>query len=257
MTYSLYGATIKSVSSSDKSVATVKKDSSAKYRSIIDFKKAGSANIKIRSSSRTDTLKLKLKDASSSFTADMITVPKTSSYSSNNEFYISLKNDSSINFSSAKLYYELYNTSGELAKAENVSISNVLAKKTSYSYSQYYTDSDSIDVSKTKIYITDLVRFSYSNNYKSLSSKKYSVKSSVSTDSNGYNSVTITATNKTSKQAIVVVTLTVKDSSGAIRSISSRSIYLSKNETEPVTISPSVKPEDWGSYTVTSAAVYH
>lgn len=96
------------------------------------------------------------------------------------------------------------------------------------------------------------------NNYKTLSKKQYTVKTTVKTDENNNQSFNVTVKNKSKKRAIVRVYIILTDKAGYVRSyMPSMAFYLKEKGADSYVFNPLVKAEDISSYKVVYSAVYY
>lgn len=252
-----YGGTVKSVSSTNKKVATVSKNKTSSSKADIYFKKAGKATVKVKSkgyrSSTTFTYKFNLKDAASSFAADLET-GVASSYST--PYFIKLENNSGINFERALIGYTFYDVSGNSVLNDTVNIRNVNAGSTAYSDQVFVKNELNVDPSKTKIWVAGLERYNITNNYKTLSKKQYTVNVTPATKADGYNTYKVIAKNKSRKKSDISATLILKDANGQIvGSVRKWTFYLKPGNSDSYTFNPLVKSDQIASYDIVYSAV--
>ena len=126
--YTPFLGTLKSVSTSKKSVATVKKSAG---KAIVTAKKAGTATITIKSTRGTNKVKLTIKKAD--FTCGLKVL-------SNGYVLLSVKNNTSVYVDSATIAYTLKTPEGEVISQSTRTVSDLMPKKTAYekiSYNDY------------------------------------------------------------------------------------------------------------------------
>ena len=120
--------TLKSASSSKKSVATVKKSAG---KAVVTAKKAGTATITIKSTRGTNKIKLTIKKAD--FTCGLKVLP-------DGYVLLSVKNNTSVYVDSATIAYTLRTPEGETIAQSTRTVSDLMPKKTAYekiSYNDY------------------------------------------------------------------------------------------------------------------------
>jgi hypothetical protein len=176
-------STVKSVSSSKKSVVTVKKDSERDYRANITAKKTGKATLTMKTKSKTYkyTITVKKLDVTAKIT-DM----------GNGYLLLTVKNNTKNTFTSVDFSYTLKNEQGEVVKSDTRSVSNVVAGKTVYDYISYDNYSYDVDPSKCSAKATGVSRDPDAT-YKNVSSK---VTYTVTEDDNGSDTLTLSVKSK-------------------------------------------------------------
>lgn len=175
-------STVKSTSSSKKSVVSVKKDSSNPKYAIFTAKKAGNATLTIKTKNGTTKIKVTVKKL------DMTVTMKDLG---NGYIYVSVKNNTKQVFEDVTVNYSLADADGNEVKADDVRIYTLLPGKTSYNTISYNNYSYSVDVANSKAVVSEVDR-SPSRSYKDVSSK---IKATVS-DESGDDSVVVSITTK-------------------------------------------------------------
>lgn len=212
VTYSIYGGKIKSVSTSKKSVATVKKSG---YKVIVTAKKKGSATVKIKTTSGTLTYKLTIKTNSFSYSMKKMT---------DGGILVTIKNNSGVYMDSAKFQYTLKTADGAVVESDTVSVYYMIPGKLAYARIYYNKYSFDPDVSRCTLAMIDHYRnltstYKYTNRTSSI---KYSVNTSGSSN-------TITFTNSSKVSVSGSVAILYKDAAGNVIDYDSASLYLSAN----------------------------
>lgn len=139
--YSPILGTIKSVSTSKKTVATVKKKNG---KAVVTAKKAGSAVITIKSTRGTNKVKLTIKKADISCNLKLLP---------DGYVLVSVKNNTSIFMDYATVAYTLKNPEGEVIEQKTCTVSDLIPKKTAYTkvYYNNYNFTVSLENSSAKV----------------------------------------------------------------------------------------------------------
>lgn len=221
--------TIKSVSSSKKAVATVKKKSG---KAVVTAKKAGKATITIKSTRGTNKIVITVKKAS--FSCGIKVIPDYA--------LISVKNNTSIFLDSATVAYTLRNPEGEVIEQKTCTVSDLMPNKTGYA-KVYYNDRDfTVSPANSTAYVTSDSR-SLSAKYKSRIS---TTKVTVTKEDKANQKLTLKMQNTYSGSITGGVDLFFYDASGNIIYYTYRSVYLKGKEISTDTIS--YLPDGYASY---------
>lgn len=210
VTYSIYGGKIKSVSTSKKSVATVKKSG---YKVMVTAKKKGSASIKIKTTNGTLTYKLTVKKNSFSYSMKKMT---------DGGILVTIKNNSGVYMDSAKFQYTLKNADGAVVESDTVSVYYMIPGKLAYAQIYYNKYSFDPDVSRCTLAMVDHYRnltssYKYTNRTSSI---KYSLNEAGSNK-------TITFSNTSKVTISGKADIFYKDAAGNVIDYDSASLYLS------------------------------
>lgn len=127
VSYQPFLGTLKSVATSKKAVATVKKKDG---KAIVTAKKAGKAVITIKSTRGTNKIKLTIKKTNFTYSMKVL---------ENGYVLIGVKNNTSIFMDSAEVAYTLKNPEGEVIESSTCNVYDLMPKKTAYAR-VYYND---------------------------------------------------------------------------------------------------------------------
>ncbi len=204
--------TIKSVSSSKKSVVSIAKDKQKDYYANIKAKKTGKSTI---------TIKTKYNTVKYNVTVKKMDFKVTYKQLASDKVLMCVKNNMKDTFEDVQFTYTLCNASGETVQKKDVVVSDLLPGKTSYTtISTYGTD---IDASKcsAKFALSDREPLS---KYASLNSK---VKSTVTEESgDGYIELSIKLKNNTkSSSARGTVFILLYDSDNNVIGLKDFTVY--------------------------------
>lgn len=207
---------VKSVSSSKKSVASVKKDSKQSYYANITAKKAGTATVKIKTKRSTITYKITVKNLSFSYSFKKM---------GNDYILLTMKNKTSTTFDSITVRYTLKDNSGNVVEVKDAFIDDFLGKKTAYK-SIIVSDASSISLDSCSVKLISDSR-SLSAKYKD-ESKNISY---TDTFDPATGKLKLAIKNQSSNTCQGVVDILFYDSDNNLLGHSSRSYYLkSKNK---------------------------
>jgi hypothetical protein len=191
LTESYYGVSVKSVSSSKKSVVSVKKEKGSKNKVDITAKKAGTATVTVKTTGATYKYTVTVKK---------LDVTGTLKDMGNGTLLLTVKNNTKQTFSYVEMTYTLKDENGETQVKDTKTISGVVAGKTVYSTISYSSYSYSIDLSKCSVKATGDDR-SITATYKNASSKvKCTVKAQ--NDGEGDYVLTVKSKNTLKKQSV-------------------------------------------------------
>jgi hypothetical protein len=241
--YSLYTTTIKSVSSSDKSIVKASKDDDLKFAINLTAKKAGSAKITIKykdinDKSKTTTLKVTVKKAD-------ITCKVTGLV--DGYALIKIKNNTKQTFEKAYIKYNLKDSDGDTMKSEeDVYVTDLVAGKTAY-YEVYVGKDADIKFSKCTASVTALSH-DPSYTYKVCAKDAIEITTKNETEDDSSVSFTIKIKNTTKQQVDGKYYLLICDADDDIIGMESYNIYLSKKETKTNSYSTSIYKSTYPTY---------
>jgi hypothetical protein len=241
--YSLYGTTIKSVSSSNKSVVTAAKDKDLKFQINMTAKKAGSATIKIKytgTGNKVNTKSLK------------VTVKKTAisckvTGLSNGYAVVQIKNNTKQTFDQAYLNYTMKGADGSTVKSETeVYVSKLVAGKTAY-YTVYVGRDAEIDYANSSASIS-AVSHNPSYTYNVCADNAVKVTAQNQTEDERKVSFTLKVQNTTKNQVDGKYYLLICDANDNIIGVEDFSIYLGKKEVTTNTYETSIYKSSYPEY---------
>jgi hypothetical protein len=154
-------STVKSVSSSKKSVATVAKDKQYDTHANITAKNTGKSTVTVKTKSGTVKYNVTVKK---------LDIKGTLTDMGDGNLLLAVKNNTKQTFTAITVTYTLKDESGEIIKKDTKTISDVVAEKTAYSTVSYDARSYSIDLSQCSVKAENDSR-SLSATYKNASSK--------------------------------------------------------------------------------------
>lgn len=228
-TLSIFGGTVKSVSSSKSSVLTAKKGI-VNSRIDISLKKAGKATVTVglkdyRGRSAKKKYKISVKDGSTicSFATPALITDRCTEYST--YAYVPVTNTSSCNFRTIKIAYDLKDSSGNSLLNGYDSIFNLGPGQTGY-IQLSYSASLAIDLNASSFSIVTASQTITGKNASKLSQKMYT-RSVKKTDSG----LAITVKNKSKKNLATQNYVFFYDASGSLIDIRSILVYTSAGRT--------------------------
>ena len=227
--YSPLLGTIKSVSTSKKAVATVKKKDG---KAVVTAKKAGKAVITIKSTRGTNKVKLTIKKADISCNLKLMP---------DGYVLVSVKNNTSIFMDYATVAYTLRNPEGEVIEQKTCTVSDLIPKKTAYTKISYssYNFTVSLENSSAKV----------ESHSRSLSAKYTSRVSAtmvtVTEEDTASQKLSFKVQNTYSGSISGTIDFLFYDESGNITYHTSRSIYLKGKE---ITSNSIYTPAEYASY---------
>jgi hypothetical protein len=249
-----FGGKITKVSSSNKKVAKVKKDSD--YKALITAKKKGKANITIKCQRGTITYKVTVLDTESSF--DFSVQQIKSKYNSSIDTIVKVKNKTSQSIRDIKCTYTLKDSTGVELETASMYIYGLASKQCGYG--KFTADSSiisqGVDITKTSFTITEINRRLDTKNLK----KKETVKEKdFSKDENNKTiTLTVSAKNKAKTSANVYIFLFAYDASGNIIGYKHTPLYLQSDnglKTEEIKLYLSTDASEFASYKMVWTAV--
>jgi len=241
--------TVKSVSSSKKSVVAASKDTTYSGRVNLTAKKTGTATITIKTSSSTVKYKITVKKLD-------ITVKITDL--GDGYLLLAAKNNTKQTFSAVELTYTLKNAEGETVVKDTANVYDVVAGKTVYKKVYYSQSSYTLDVSQCTATATADDR-SLSTTYKNASTK-VTPTVTMTDKGSGTLSLTVKSQNKLkSKSASGYHYIRIYDENGKLVDVLSVSFYLKAGAVDTVSrnvyFGSSVDVSNY-TYKVTTVAYY-
>ncbi|MGN0169828.1 MAG: hypothetical protein ACI39H_03585 [Lachnospiraceae bacterium] len=217
-------STVKSTSSSKKTVVSVKKDSSNPKYAIFTAKKAGSATLTIKTKNGTTKIKVTVKKLS--MTVSMKDL-------GNGYIYVSVKNSTKQVFEDVTVNYSLVDADGNEVKSDDKKIYSVLPGKTSYGTIYYNNYSYSVDIANSKASVTEVDRYP-NRTYKDISSK---IKTTVSEEAGEDTMVvSITSKNNYTDYAHVYNFILIYNAENQVIGCENRSTYLKSKASDTTSL---------------------
>jgi len=227
--YTPFLGTIKSVSTSKKAVATVKKKNG---KAVVTAKKAGKAVITIKSTRGTNKIKLTIKKASLSCNLKLLP---------DGYVLVSVKNNTSIFMDYATVAYTLKNPEGEVIEQKTCTVSDLMPNKTAYAKIAYNNYDFTVSIENSSAKVQSHSR-SLSAKYKSRIS---TTKVSVTEEDKEASKLTLKMQNTYSGSVSGSVDILFYDENGTVIYLNSRSIYL---QGKAVTTDSIYTPDGYASY---------
>ncbi len=231
--------TVKSVKSSNKKVATVKKSGSYKVKITAKKKGTTTLTIKTKSYKKSYTYKVKLTVAKPSVKVKVVNLSQA--YKSYNGTYggtivYSITNKSKVAIDSLPIKYTLKNTAGTTFKSDYFSVYNVGKGQTAYETVSFYGSPKPLSAAKCsgkfagvsyKSYNRSGITYKYTD-----TTKKVKVTAKKNSSYSYGTQVNLTVKNKYNKYAYIVVTVLGYDSNGKVIETCDRTFYLRKKATD-------------------------
>ncbi len=234
-TITIYGTTITSVKSSKPSVVKASKDSTAKYRAVLQLKKPGSSTVTVtyknysgRKASKKYSITVKDGTSICSFGTPTPITGECTNYTQ--YIYVPVKNTSKCGFSSLKIFYDLKDAAGNSVDADTKWVYYLGAGQTGYVVVNYQT-SHGVDLSKSSFSVYDAEQASVGKNGSKPNKKLYSITSKL-TDSG----IAVTGKNKSDKSYSFNVYFFMYDANGTLCDVKSHNMYLSAKKTATDTL---------------------
>ena len=214
----------KSIKSNKKSVVKTGKSTESGYvQYYMIAKKPGTATVTVKSKYGGST-KYKVTVKKNSCKASMsMTAYKYG------EVLVTLKNGSSQTFDDVTVKYTLKKSDGSVYEEKEMSIYNVLAKKTAYKTISLSSNAD-VDLSQSTIKVTGVNHYP-TRKYKDVTSK-VKVTETSKTDAEKEVEINLNAKNGTKNSVSGTIYYLLKDSSNNTIGVETTSVYLSKSSTE-------------------------
>jgi hypothetical protein len=237
----LYGSTIKSVKSSNSKVVKAAKSSDKKYGYTMTAKKKGTATITVKykygSKSKTYRLKITVKKLDVTITSQRV-----GSY-----VLFSIKNNTAQCFDRVYFSYELKDSTGSVLKADETSCSYIASKATGYD-SVYFASDLAVDGTQTTAKVTAVSR-DPQYTYKNATTKQLTVTKKNEVFSDNKLTFNVTYKNKTNYYVYGYTYVFLYDAAdNIIGMIDSRSIYLSKKQTDTKSFTEYISPYTYPTY---------
>lgn len=225
--YSIYGATITSVSSSNKKVVKVSKSKDLSFAFIMKAKKAGSATVTVKYKgtigNKVYSKKLKITVKKRDLKAAI--KPLDSNY-----VLLEVKNNTGQTFDIVLVQYTLKNSAGEIVEQSQERVRYVASGKTAYS--SLFVKSDlNVDASKCEAKVIATQR-DLDAKYKNVSGKDVVVTQTDVQESESSINFNLKVQNKLNKSVSGVIYIISYDAQGNIIDLNSRTLSLNKKETK-------------------------
>jgi hypothetical protein len=214
---SVSSGTIKSVTSSDKSVVTAKKEKGSTKRIDFTAKKTGSATVTVKTTKSTYKYRITVKK---------LDITGTMTDICEGGLLLTIHNNTSQTFAEMELTYTLREKNGATLTTGTKTVRNVVSKATIYDIAYYYaTYKDKIDASKCTFSATSVDR-SPGVTYKNTTSK-LSLKTSLSNNGTWALQINIKVKNKLKSTSVTAtVYLLTYDPSGKVVDLTEETFYL-------------------------------
>jgi hypothetical protein len=237
----LYGSTVKSVTSSNSKIVKATKSSNKTYGYTLTAKKKGTATVTVKykygSKSKTYRLKITVKELDITITSQRI-----GSY-----VLFSIKNNTSQCFDRVYFSYELKDSTGSVLVANDASCGYVAAKSTGYD-TEPASSSLAIDESLSSAKVTAVSR-NPEYTYKNATDKQLAVTIKNEVLSGNQLTFNITYKNKTNNYVNGYTYVFLYDANNnIIGMIDSRSIYLSKKQTDTRSFTENISQSSYPTY---------